>query len=280
MSSHESGVAASSLDELEREITELASHIHAATCRWLGLVAEFDRREGWAAWGCRSCAHWVSWRCGIAPAAAREHVRVARRLERLPAIRAAFAQGQLSYSKVRALTRVEGVVREGELLELARHASAAQLERLVRAYRGVVAVERGACGGRPERWLCWSEDDAGALLLRARLPAEEGALVIAALEAAVAELSPTGRGGGAGFGPPAGAGDACSGVPAGVSAERAALSAGEGCSGRAGGRFRGNVAARFRGSGREHASGLFRGVGLGRAGGRFRGIGLGRARGP
>ena len=52
------------LELLEREITELASHIHAATCRWLGLVAEFDRREGWADWGCRSCAHWVSWRCG------------------------------------------------------------------------------------------------------------------------------------------------------------------------------------------------------------------------
>ena len=81
------------LELLEREITELASHIHAATCRWLGLVAEFDRREGWADWGCRSCAHWVSWRCGIAPVAAREHVRVARRLESLPLVRSAFAGG-------------------------------------------------------------------------------------------------------------------------------------------------------------------------------------------
>src|SRR5215218_127393 len=128
-----------STDRLAEEITELASHIHAATCRWLGLVAEFDRRGGWFDWGCRSCAQWVSWRCGIAPVAAREHVRVARRLAHLPLIRAAFAEGRLSYSQVRALTRVEKVEKEEELLSLARHATAAQLERLVRAYRGVVA---------------------------------------------------------------------------------------------------------------------------------------------
>src|SRR5918996_3647773 len=83
------------LEVLEREITSLATRIHAATCRWLGLVAEYDARGGWASWGCRSCAHWVSWRCGIAPAAAREHVRVARRLGELPLIREAFAAGQL-----------------------------------------------------------------------------------------------------------------------------------------------------------------------------------------
>jgi len=167
------------LELLEREITELASHIHAATCRWLGLVAEFDRREGWAGWGYRSCAHWVSWRCSIAPGCAREHVRVARRLESLPLVRAAFADGRLSYSKVRALTRVEDVTGEDELVMLAEHASAAQLERLVRAYRGVVAVERA----EPERWVSWSHDADGSLLLRARIPAEEGALVVAALEA-------------------------------------------------------------------------------------------------
>ena len=174
-----------STDRLADEITELASHIHAATCRWLGLVAEFDRRGGWFEWGCRSCAQWVSWRCGIAPVAAREHVRVARRLEELPSIRAAFADGQLSYSQVRALTRVEKVDKEEELLSLARHATAAQLERLVRAYRGVVVRARVAERGGPERFVTWSHDDDGSLLLRARLPAEEGAVVVAALEAGV-----------------------------------------------------------------------------------------------
>jgi Domain of unknown function (DUF222) len=175
--------------ELEREITELTSHIHAATCRWLGLVAEYDRREGWGHWGCLSCAHWVSWQCGISLVAAREHVRVARRLEQLPLIQAAFAEGRLSYSKVRAITRVDGIVREAELLELALHATASQLDRLVRAYRGAVAVEQAARGGRPERWLTFSHDDDGALLLHARLPAEEGALVLAALDGARDQLA-------------------------------------------------------------------------------------------
>ena len=172
------------LEVLEREITTLASQIHAATCRWLGLVAEYDAREGWAQWGCKSCAHWVAWQCGIAPGAAREHVRVARRLPELPLIRAAFAEGELSYSKVRALTRVENVEHEQDLLDLARHATASQLERLLRAYHGVVAAERAAAGNRPDRWLTFDHADDGSLLLRGRLPAEEGALVMAALDAA------------------------------------------------------------------------------------------------
>jgi hypothetical protein len=120
-----------SVEELGEEITTLAGHIHAATCRWLCLIAEFDAREGWAKGCCHSCAHWVSWRCSIAPGPAREHVRVARRLQEMPVVRAAFARGELSYSKVRALTRVEAVEREEELVALALVSTAAQLERIV-----------------------------------------------------------------------------------------------------------------------------------------------------
>jgi hypothetical protein len=187
------------LEVLEREITALASQIHAATCRWLALVAEYDRREGWAQWGCKSCAHWVSQQCGIALGPAREHVRVARQLEALPLTSASFEAGELSYSKVRALTRIGNVERESELVELALHATASQLERVVRAYRGVVAAERVAAGGPPERWVLVDRADDGSLLLRARLPAEEGALVLAALDAAqdaltAADLSKAGAG--------------------------------------------------------------------------------------
>jgi hypothetical protein len=170
------------VERLENEIVELAAHIHAATCRWLGLVAEFDRLHGWEAWGCRSCAHWIAWRCSISDVAARDQVRVARRLQELPRIREAYAAGELSYSKVRALTRVGAVAREDELLGLARHATAAQLERMVRGYRRVVAAERAA-DGRPESYVTWQHDDDGSLLLYARLPAEAGATVLAALEA-------------------------------------------------------------------------------------------------
>jgi hypothetical protein len=173
------------LERVEREIGELAAHIHAATCRWLALVAEFDRREGWADWGCKSCAQWLSHQCALAPAAAREHVRVARRLSELPQIQAAFGRGELSYSQVRALSRVATPELEGSLLELARHATAAQLERTLRAYRGVLRRELSADDRtHGQRFVVCEYDEDGALLLRARLPADEGALVVAAFDAA------------------------------------------------------------------------------------------------
>jgi len=67
--------------------------------------------------------------------AAREKVRVAHALKPLPCISAAFASGELSFSKVRALTRIADPENEKELLDLARYATAAQVEKLVRAYR-------------------------------------------------------------------------------------------------------------------------------------------------
>jgi hypothetical protein len=94
-----------SLDELEAELATLASHLYAGSCRWLELVAELDRRGGWAESGRASCAEWLAWRCALTPRAAREHVRVARRLGELPLIHAGFARGELSYAKVRALTK-------------------------------------------------------------------------------------------------------------------------------------------------------------------------------
>ena len=98
-----------------------------ATCRWLELVAEFDERGAWAEWGVKSCAHWLSWRCSIGLITARQHVRVAHRLRELPRVRAAFARGELSYCKVRALSRVAMPETEAGLLEIARHATGAQL---------------------------------------------------------------------------------------------------------------------------------------------------------
>jgi Domain of unknown function (DUF222)/HNH endonuclease len=179
---HVPELATMPVERLEREIAHQAAHINAATCRWLLLVGEFDRREGWAEWGCRSCTHWLSYRCGLSPAAAREQVRVARLLDGLPELRETFAAGELCYSQVRALTRVATAETEGHLIMIARHASAAQLERIVRAYRGVVSYMLGQ-PDHERRYVRCDHDDDGALLLRARLPAEEGVLVMAALEA-------------------------------------------------------------------------------------------------
>ena len=172
-----------SLDNLEDEIAELSGHINAATCRWLLLIAEFDGRRGHEQSGFGCCATWLAWRCGVAPRAAREHLRVARALGGLDAIREAFARGELSYSKVRAVTRVATPESESDLLELALHATAAQLERIVRAYRGALTVdEANALDER--RSFAWSWEDDGSLSLRGRLAPEEGALFLRAFEAA------------------------------------------------------------------------------------------------
>jgi hypothetical protein len=162
-------------------------------CRWLQLVAEFDERMGWAEWGVYSCAHWLSWRCSIGLRAARENVRVANALGRLPLVTDAFAAGELSYSKVRAITRVASPGNEEYLVMLGRHSTGAQLERIVAGYRGVLAATvEGAQNAHARRHLYWEYDQDGSLLIQARIPADEGALVLAAIEhadhAAQAEL--------------------------------------------------------------------------------------------
>src|SRR5262245_54046349 len=82
---------AGELEQLGDEIAELAAHLHAGIYRLLVMLREFDERGGWGG-GFRSCAHWLSWRTGIALGAAREKVRVARALQHLPRISESMRQ--------------------------------------------------------------------------------------------------------------------------------------------------------------------------------------------
>src|SRR5437867_2297036 len=114
------------LVELERlgdQIAELSAHLDAASARLLDLIREFDARGGWGN-GFSSCAAWLTWRVGLEPGAAREHVRVARALGSLPLLAQALARGELSYSKIRALTRVATPETEERLLAVARAGTA------------------------------------------------------------------------------------------------------------------------------------------------------------
>src|ERR671910_2799429 len=124
------------LERLGDQIAELAAHLDAATARLLDLIREFDAREGWNS-GFRSCADWLSWRIGLAPGAAREHVRVARALGTLPRLAQALARGELSYAKVRAFTRVATAETEERLLAVGRAGIAEHVELIVRAWRWV-----------------------------------------------------------------------------------------------------------------------------------------------
>jgi hypothetical protein len=173
------------LDRLGDEIAELSAHLDAATARLLDLIREFDARGGWNT-GFRSCAAWLSWRTGLAPGAAREHVRVARALGTLPLLAQALACGEVSYSKVRELTRVATPETEERLLGVGRAGTAEHVERIVRGWRRVDrhAEAREAARQHASRALHVYPDSDGTMIVRGRLTAEVGALLVQALAAA------------------------------------------------------------------------------------------------
>jgi hypothetical protein len=177
-----------SIDELDTAICNLSRRLHTETYRLLLLVCEFDNRFGFAKWSFKSCAEWLAWRCQISLSAAREKVRTAHALSDLPAISAAFANGRLSYTKVRALTRVARAHDEDLLLAYALDATAAQVEERCRQMRNVrpkatdsarhVWEQRSLTVARnPER---------GTIIITVEVPAEDGELVSQALDRAVA----------------------------------------------------------------------------------------------
>jgi Domain of unknown function (DUF222)/HNH endonuclease len=173
------------LDRLGNEIAELSAHLDAATARLLDLIREFDAREGWNN-GFTSCAAWLSWRVGFAPGAAREHVRVARALGALPLLSHALARGELSYAKVRELTRVATPETEERPLAVGRAGTAEHVERIVRGWRRVdrQAETREAARRHKSRALHVYQDEDGMVTIRGRLEPEVGALLMQALAAA------------------------------------------------------------------------------------------------
>jgi hypothetical protein len=197
-------VEAVPLERLEAEITELAGQLAAGECRWLALVAEYDRRHGHESWGCRTVAHWLSWHCGLDMRAAREKVRVAHALDELPVVRAEFAAGRWSYSKVRAITRVATATNEAELVMYAQHCTAAQTERVVRTYRRHrdPGDETDAANRLHDEQHFQVDDDDGAGVVSGRMPPEIAAALLAALELARARMPADQRGEGGPAAPP------------------------------------------------------------------------------
>ncbi len=174
-------------EKLGAEITELCAYIYAATYRLLVLVREFDEKELWAQSGLCSCAHWLNFKCGIGMNAAREKVRVAHALKELPKISEGFRKGELSYSKVRAMTRVATPENEDALMNLGRHGTAAHVEKVVSSYRRVKRLQdlQTANDQHRNRTLDYHYDENGCLVIKGRFPAEKGALIIKALEMAM-----------------------------------------------------------------------------------------------
>ena len=180
-----------SVAELANGICLRAGRIAAAQAELLLWIAEFDRREGWGGAGMLSCAHWLSWRVGTSLGTARDQVRVARRLEDLPQVAAAFADGRVSYSKVRAITRAAEPDDGIDWVALARSSSAAQLDMLVRGVSRARAHEAARADPQQAAWRLRTRtryDEDGSFVLTIRGPAHLLPVVQAGLDAKKAQL--------------------------------------------------------------------------------------------
>ena len=173
------------LERLGNEIAELSAHLDAASARLLDLIREFDAQGGWGN-GFRSCAAWLTWRIGLDPGAARERVRVARALGTLPRLAEALARGELSYSKVRALTRVATPETEDRLLKIGKAGTAEHVEKIVRAWRYVdrKTEMQETATRHARRFLYVYQNEDGAVVVRGRLEPEVGSVLMQALESA------------------------------------------------------------------------------------------------
>jgi hypothetical protein len=174
---------------LGTEITELSTYIYAATCQLLELIRKFDEKRYWEDQGFQSCVQWLNFHCGLGPNAARERLRVAHALENLPKIRERFSNGQLSFSKVRAMTRVASPENEDFLLTVAKHGNASHVERLVSQYRRVEKLRHpeAVSDAYLSREVTYYYDEHGCLVMKAKMPADQGELVVKALEKAMEE---------------------------------------------------------------------------------------------
>jgi hypothetical protein len=178
-----------SVEDLDAAIGRLAQQMNADSYRMLMLVRAFDDRFGWKKWGYKTCAEWLSWRAGLSLSAAREKVRSAHALRALPAIAAAFADGRLSYSKVRALTRVAHLHDEDLLLKYALNANVARVEERCRQIRNVApeSAEHAQRAWRSRSLTAWRDEARGVMRLTLEVPIEEGELLLRAADRAVAE---------------------------------------------------------------------------------------------
>ena len=176
------------IDDLEEEIISLSKHMNQDEYRFLVMVREFDIRQGWRAYQFNNCAEWLNMKCGISPGTAREKVRVALALLDLPQCSEGFAKGELSYSKVRAMTRAANVFNEATLVDYALKATAHQVEEHCRRLRNADRRQstpdaRRAWQARSLKRTCHPD---GMMSIYVELPREQGELVMKALEIAMA----------------------------------------------------------------------------------------------
>jgi hypothetical protein len=115
-------------------VSELGRRLAGAQQALIEAVAALDDSGEWAADGAITCAHWIADHLDVESCTAREWLRIGRCLRALPLTAAAFADRRLSYSKIRALTRVATPENEAALIDIANAVPAARCCAALAAY--------------------------------------------------------------------------------------------------------------------------------------------------
>ncbi len=179
------------IEELDAAIGRLSRQINASSYQLMTLIREFDERGGWLKWGFTDALAWLRWRCDLSSNAARDKLRVAHALKKLPAMSTAFKTGSISYSKVRALTRIANKENEQELVDIAATLTAANVEifcrQRVNATKNSTANANRTHDNRSLR--IWCNEKTGLMNFSIELTIEEGALFEKAIEKAAVGIS-------------------------------------------------------------------------------------------
>lgn len=177
------GLSGVSIEEIEARLVSWSAREAAVKAELLAVLGEWITRRGWERWGCASPQQWLSWKCGLGRVAASVHIRVAVALVRLPAIAEALADGRITWSKVRAITRVATPESEQEWLTFALAGTADHVDRLVRSFRRITPAD--AEHQHTDRRLWTTQDDDGSLVLHVKLPTEVGSAIATAIRSTV-----------------------------------------------------------------------------------------------
>lgn len=179
------------IDEIDAAISKISRGINSANYELMVLIREFDERAGWLKWGFTDCVSWLKWRCDLSDSAARDKLRIARALKDLPQMSDEFSKGTLSYSKVRALTRVATPASEAELITMAHKMSASHVEQHCRQRKNASpdSSKRANSAYEARSLRSWRNEASGMMTITLEVPIEEGELFEKAVDKAAANLS-------------------------------------------------------------------------------------------
>ena len=174
------------ISSLRVELVDLGARFSRGQRELVRIAAALDESGEWALDGAKTCAHWIAEALDIEVCTAREWLRIGHALNELPLTDAAFASGDLSYSKIRAVTRIAEPENEAELVDIARRVAAGKLAAALAAW----LARRETPEQTEERQqkatsLSWKTDVDGMMLLSGRLTPADAALLTTSVDTRV-----------------------------------------------------------------------------------------------